>query len=44
MNARLAYLIAVLAATLAAVFLAGEPDVFQDDNATGIPDLFLSAQ
>ncbi len=40
MNARLAYLIAVLAATLAAVFLACEPDAFQEDYGTGIPDLF----
>jgi hypothetical protein len=44
MNARLAYLIAVLAATLAAVFLSGEPDVLDDDNGTGIPDLFRPAQ
>lgn len=43
MNARLAYLIAVLAAALAAVFLVGEPDALRDDNATGIPDLLLSA-
>ena len=44
MNARLAYLITVLAATLATVFLVGEPDALRDDNATGIPELLLPAQ
>lgn len=44
MNARLAYLIAVLAAALATFFLAGEPDALREDLGSGFPGIFQAVR
>ncbi|CAG2159095.1 hypothetical protein [Cupriavidus numazuensis] len=43
MNARLVYLIAVVTAALATLFLAGEADTIKEDFGAQLPDMIQTA-